>query len=142
MEQLHGEFAKFLYNTYLKEFNEALLTMDIGKHTKQCLDVIEAIVAHEEGIVDYVYSGVDSINSVKPNELKTFIRSRANFVLTSVGIKPLYEINDNPIADWFYQGINSIKVHDFFAANTTQYRKNWKFDNFSFFERGSNETNE
>ena len=142
MEQLHGDFAAYLYKQYLKEFNEALYTMNTEKHTKQCLDVIKAIVAHEEGVVDYVYTGVTEINSVKPEELKTFIRSRANFVLETMGFDSYYTVKENPVADWFYQGIHSIKVHDFFAANTTQYRKNWKFDNFSFFERGSNETNE
>jgi hypothetical protein len=42
-----------------------------------------------------------------------------------------YEIESNAIADWFYQGVKSIKVHDFFAASTQQYKRTWKFDNFS-----------
>jgi len=134
-EQLHGVFASTLHNQYLKEVLEVNPTYDIGKHEQNCLKVIEAIVAHEEGIVDYVYDGVTSINSVKPDDLKSFIRSRANIVLEDMGFEPLYVIQNNVIADWFYQGIHSIRVHDFFAANTTQYRRNWKLDNFSFFEK-------
>ena len=141
-EQMHGEFAKYLHNTYLKESLERGMSIDIEAHNRKCLQVIEAIVAHEEGIVDYVYTGVTEINSVTANELKLFIRSRADFVLDSIGIKPMYEVSNNPIADWFYQGIHSIKIHDFFAANTTQYRRNWKFDNFSFIKGSSNEANE
>jgi len=46
---------------------------------------------------------------------------------------PLYDVqsSEDVISQWFYKGIKSIKVHDFFSASTTQYRKNWKTANFS-----------
>ena len=141
-EQLHGDFAVYLYTQYLKEFNEANFTMDLEEHKYNCLKVIEAIVEHEEGIVDYVYAHTEYINNITANDLRDFIKSRADKVLISMGFESHYGVPLNPIADWFYQGIHSIKVHDFFAANTTQYRRNWKFDNFSFIKGSSNEANE
>jgi len=141
-EQLHGVFAAFLHNTYLHETNQAQVQFDFESHKADCLTVIESIVQHEDSIIDYVYEGQESINDITADELKSFIRSRANLVLTDMGFEEAYSINKNPISEWFYQGIKSIKVHDFFAANTTQYKRNWKFDNFSFFKGGSNATNE
>lgn len=138
-EQLHGVFATFLHNQYLKELVAADPTFDLYKHTEDCHNVIRSIIAHEDAVINYVYEQDSSINDITADELKAFIRSRANLVLTDMGFIPEYEVSKNPIAEWFYQGINSIKVHDFFAANTTQYRRNWKFDNFSYFQGGANE---
>ena len=141
-EQLHGVFASFLHNTYISETIQAQLEFDMEQHKANCLNVIEAIVHHEDAIIDYVYSAEKSINDITADELKVFIRSRANIVLADMGFEHLYAEEPNPIAEWFYQGIKSIKVHDFFSANTTQYKRNWKFDNFSFFKGVSNATNE
>lgn len=141
-EQLHGVFAAFLHNTYLYELSQTTIPFDIEQHKTNCREVIQTIVQHEDAIIDYVYSTEKSINDITADELKSFIRSRANLVLTDMGFEELYIIDKNPISEWFYQGIKSIKVHDFFSANTTQYKRNWKFDNFSFFKGSSNATNE
>lgn len=136
-EQLHGVFAAFLHNTYINESLQANASFDTVKHKADCLRVIEAIVYHEDAVIDYVYKDDAKINDITPEELKWFIRSRANQVLIDNGFEPYYVVTNNPVADWFYQGIKSIKVHDFFSANTTQYRRNWKFDNFSYFQGDS-----
>lgn len=141
-EQLHGVFAAFLHNTYISELSQSTIHFDIEQHKTNCKKVIQTIVQHEDAIIDYVYSTEKSINDITADELKSFIRSRANLVLTDMGFEELYIIDKNPISEWFYQGIKSIKVHDFFSANTTQYKRNWKFDNFSFFKGSSNATNE
>ena len=141
-EQLHGVFAAFLHNTYLYELSQTTIPFDSEQHKTNCREVIQTIVQHEDAIIDYVYSTEKSINDITADELKSFIRSRANLVLTDMGFEELYIIDKNPISEWFYQGIKSIKVHDFFSANTTQYKRNWKFDNFSFFKGSSNATNE
>lgn len=133
-EQVHGVFASFLHNTYVKETHQVGLPFDTELHKLNCIKVIESIVYHEDAVIDYVFKDDLKINDISPDELKWFIRSRANQVLIDNGFEPHYLVLTNPIADWFYQGIKSIKVHDFFSANTTQYRRNWKFDNFSYFQ--------
>lgn len=127
MEQLHGDFASYLHNTYLSE-----LGYEPTGHHEKCIKVLQEIIAHEDAVIDYVYGDIPAINDITPDQLKTFIRSRANTLMESMNMSHIFIITQpNPIASWFYQGIKSIKVHDFFAASTTQYRKNWKFDNFS-----------
>lgn len=126
-EQLHGDFAAYLHNTYLSE-----LGYSPTGHVEKCHAIIQEIISHEDAVIDYVYDGIPAINDITPDQLKIFIRSRANTLLSSMHLPELYVLHaPNPIAIWFYQGIKSIKVHDFFAASTTQYRKNWKIDNFS-----------
>lgn len=129
-EQLHGDFAAYLHNTYISELTAAGISL--SAHDQLCRNVIHEIITHEDAVIDYVYSNITSINDITADQLKVFIRSRANTLLESMNFAPEYTITQpNPIASWFYQGIKSIKVHDFFAASTTQYRKNWKTDNFS-----------
>lgn len=130
-EQLHGDFAGYLHNTYVSEL--AAIGMPLGfNHESNCRSVIHAIISHEDAVIDYVYGDIASINDITADQLKVFIRSRANTLLEIMHMAPEYVITQaNPIASWFYQGIKSIKVHDFFSASTTQYRKNWKLDNFS-----------
>lgn len=126
-EQLHGDYAAYLHNTYIQELGYMPY-----EHEANCYRVIREIISHEDAVIDYVYDGISSINDITADQLKIFIRSRANTLLTSMGMQEYYTLHlPNPIASWFYQGIKSIKVHDFFAASTTQYRKNWKIDNFS-----------
>lgn len=142
-EQLHGVFASFLHNQYLKELTEAKIPFDLELHITNCRQVIESIVEHEDAVINYVFQNDKYINDISAEDLKIFIRSRANLVLSDMNQPLLYEETvKNPISEWFYQGINSIKVHDFFSANTTQYRRNWKFDNFSLFQGGTDATNE
>ncbi len=125
-EQLHGVFAAYLHNTYLLESGG----YPVG-HEDRCRSILSEIVNHEDAVIDYVYDSMPSINDITPQHLETFIRSRANTLLESMGMSPQFTINDDKISQWFYRGINSIKVHDFFSASTTQYRKNWSLDKFS-----------
>lgn len=129
-EQIHGNFAAYLFTTNLAEnsklglFDETQLKLDIFK-------VLGEVVTHEDAVIDYVFNGVDSINGITADQLKTFVRARANETLTLLGYQAEYDLQANPIADWFYRGSKSIKNHDFFAGITNQYRRSWKTENFS-----------
>lgn len=130
-EQLHGMYAAYLHNTVVAQLHDA--GVKLAKHEGKCLDVLTEIVQHEDAVIDYVYDGIDSINDITANQLKTFIRVRANQLLQDMNFSEAFEIvaTDNTISKWFYKGMKSIKSHDFFSASTTQYRKNWSFDKFS-----------
>lgn len=129
-EQLHGNFAAYLFTTNLSEnskldlFDETQLKLDVHR-------VLGEVVTHEDAVIDYVFNGVTTINGISADQLKTFVRSRANETLTLLGYDTSFTIQANPIADWFYRGSKSIKNHDFFAGITNQYRRSWKTENFS-----------
>jgi ribonucleoside-diphosphate reductase beta chain len=140
-EQLHGDFASYLFKTVLAEdkkigsINKEQLFTDIN-------NIIEEIIEHEDDIIDYTFSGDIAINDITGAQLKLFIRSRANDTLTLLGYEPKYVIDANPIGVWFHRGSKSIKTHDFFAGITNQYRRSWKTDSFSRLPHISGEDNE
>lgn len=131
-EVLHGNFASFLFKTFLdedsrgpKQINTELLKANIDK-------VMTEIITHEDAVIDYGFPDDTKINDISGNDLKIFIRSRANEVISMLGYEtPYEEIGLNPIADWFYKGANSIRMHDFFVSGTSQYRRTWSLDSFS-----------
>lgn len=125
-EQLHGVYAAYLHNTYISElggFPEG--------HENKCRSILREIVNHEASVIEYVYGGIDSINDITAEQIEAFIMTRANTLLSDMGFEPEYNVEEDRISKWFYKGIKSIRVHDFFSASTTQYRKNWKIDSFS-----------
>lgn len=130
-EQLHGEFASFLFRTVQAEEMKAHWAVDYAKRESDIRKVLREVVEHEDSVIDYVFSGDIAINDITGSQLKLFIRSRANDTLELLGYNPEYKVEANPIGDWFYKGTKSIKVHDFFAGITNQYSRSWKFDSFS-----------
>ena len=132
-EILHGMFATFLHNTYLKEATQTgqrnLYVKD--NHVHNVHHIAREIVSHEDGIIDYVYKDVKAINDITPAQLKAFIRSRVDEILKALEIPELYGITSNPIAEWFYKGAKSIKIHDFFVSGTNSYRRSWVTENLT-----------
>ena len=131
MEVLHGVFATYLHNTYIAEYNANTGPFDITAHSRNVQRLTEEIIAHEDAVIDYCFQANAPINDITSDQLKQFIRSRANKVLTDLGLEPMYTIISNPIADWFYKGANSLKLHDFFKAGTNQYRRGWSAQAFT-----------
>jgi len=131
-ETLHGNFAAYLFKTVLHEDSLNRNSIDKPLLSAQIVDLFEEIISHEDDVIDYIFAGDNAINDITGPQLKVFIRSRANEALDLLGQIPLFEeVAENPIATWFYQGTSAIKIHDFFAGGTNQYRRSWKLDSFS-----------
>ena len=134
-EILHGMLAASLHNTWWEEsariIDPETLALELANQAANMHAVAREIVSHEDAVIDYVYKDVKSINDITPAQLKAFVRSRVDEVLTSMNLETLYGITSNPIADWFYKGAKSIKIHDFFVSGTNSYRRSWKTENLS-----------
>ena len=129
-EQLHGDFAAYLFSTVLKE-DKKIEAIDREKLQRGIFGVMKEIVRHEDAVIDYTFNGDIPINDITSSQLKLFIRSRANDTLALLGYEAMFVVEANPVGKWFYRGSKSIKTHDFFAGITNQYRRAWKFDLFS-----------
>lgn len=122
-ENLHHEGGCWLFRQYKHESRltpeqEMALRADIIKSAEQ-------IREHEHRIVDLIFSG-GRIEGITPHQMKVFIDSRINLCLNNLGYESIYEVKDNPIAEWFYTGIKSKAViHDFFNGIGNQYHRNW-----------------
>jgi len=131
-EVLHGNFASYLFKTMLDEDARGPKQIDLEKLTRDIESVFTEIIAHEDAVIDYGFPGDTKINDISGYDLKVFIRSRVNEVLEMLGYDtPYEELGANPIADWFYKGANSIRMHDFFVSGTSQYSRTWSLDSFS-----------
>ena len=130
-EVLHGVLATYLHNTYISEYRELHGSFPTEIHQQQILELTHKVVAHEDAVIDFCFQADKPINDITSTQLKAFIRSRANQVLTNLNCPPPFPDEPNPIAEWFYKGANSIKVHDFFSAGTNQYRRGWSQEAFS-----------
>ena len=131
-EVMHGNYAAYLFKTVLYEDSKGPKLIDKPQLTDDIINLISEIIAHEDAVIDYTFDGCAAINDITADQLKIFIRSRANEVMTLLGFTPIYETSIiNKIADWFYKGTTAIKMHDFLVGGTNQYRRSWKFDNFS-----------
>lgn len=87
---------------------------------------------HEEKIILKLFKGgeVDGISEI---QLHKFIKTRINECLICLEYDPLYaETDDNPIKDWFYDNISTLKLTDFFFKQSAQYSRNWTRTKFKW----------
>lgn len=132
-EQLHGEFAAYLFRVLLSEdAAQKQPSIDKQKLTDNINKLIAEVVAHEDSVIDYTFTADTPINGVTGSQLKSFIRARSNSVCQLLALDDFpYDVTDTSIADWFYRGSKSIKNHDFFDGVTNQYSRTWKEESFS-----------
>ncbi len=67
--------------------------------------------------------------------MKQFVMSRINICLSDLGIKPLFtkkQIGANPIALWFYGGIQKFQMNDFFVGQGREYTRSWNEEAFEW----------
>lgn len=107
-----------------------ILTQDDINNLKS--DIIKSgkqIKEHEFRIIEMIFEKGE-ISGFKEKDIKTFVKSRINLCLNNLGIDSIYEIKDNPIAEWFYSMNNTLVVHDFFSSLGNQYNRNWSEGSF------------
>lgn len=121
-ENLHNEGGAWLFRTLLKESN--LSDYETDKLFENIRDAAKHIREHEHRIIAKMFTKgpIDGITQIQMNN---FIDSRINLCLKKIGIDKLFDVTYNPIAEWFYKGINSYTFHDFFTGTGNQYNRKW-----------------
>jgi ribonucleoside-diphosphate reductase beta chain len=72
------------------------------------------------------------IEGITETQLEHFAQSRINVCLRNMGYENLYKVEYNPIAEWFYKGINGYQMQDFFSSQGNQYERGWNEKAFRF----------
>lgn len=121
-ENLHSEAGAWLFNLELKYQNKTH-----ADYEKKIRDACDIIFAHESAIIEKMFSK-GKIHGITEKQLRNFVKSRINICLSNLGYSKQYDVTYNPIADWFYDSINSVKVHDFFNTSNGEYRRDWNED--------------
>ncbi len=96
--------------------------------------VVQTIYNHEQQIIAKLFERGD-IKGITAHQLECFVQSRLNECLTELGYEKEYDVKYNPIAGWFYDGINKFQFNDFFSGQGREYNRNW--DQSGFVWKGS-----
>lgn len=123
-ENTHAVGSALLFNQIYQESD--LSSEQKGTLTDIVYDLGREVYEHEAAIVDTLFEK-GPINGITAEQLKDFVKHRANLCLTNLGYKELYEPDelDNFIASWFYANINSVQFHDFFTGSGSEYHIKW-----------------
>lgn len=126
-ENLHSEAGAWLYRTLREE--SGLNRYERGNLELEITQAAEQIFQHECRIIDLIFAKGE-ISGITAKDLRTFVASRINLCLANLNIDPIFTVTDNPIADWFYDSINSVQFHDFFTGTGSEYQRNWSESRF------------
>lgn len=121
-ENIHSEAGAWLFRTHLSE--AGLTPEEIEVLFAAIYKVAEKILEHEYRIIDMVFEK-GPMENITALQMKHFVDSRVNLCLERLGLKKIREVKYNPIADWFYDGINSYTFNDFFSGIGNQYSRGW-----------------
>lgn len=126
-EGLHQTAGAYLFNTVLKE---SKLKTDVVATLKQNIrEVAKVLAEHEERIAEMLFEK-GPLRGMTLEGLKTFVRSRVDICLGDLGIEPIFNIVNNPVAEWFYKSAQGYQANDFFSGISREYTRGWNHDKF------------
>lgn len=117
-ESLHAKAGVWLYNTYMSE------NQDIKGIKKEIYEAGRLAVSIEDRFIDQVFDK-GTLENCNKEDLKEFIRQRANNQLRALHLKPEYKIDKNKVKNlnWFNLASAGDQHADFFASRVTQYAR-------------------
>jgi len=132
-ENLHCLGGAWLYNQCKDELKAEGKKDDkyFEEVEQKIIEAAKQIYDHEARIVDMVFEE-GQMEGITDVQMKRFIESRLNLCLKNLDIAKQFETNYNPIADWFYDGINAYQMNDFFTGVGNSYNRNWSENNFAW----------
>lgn len=120
-ENIHSEAGALLTRQRLEEYQGGNYTWVQEQDIYECAT---KIVEHEDLIIERAIPN-DDIEGISVASLKAFVRHRVNLCLQQLRLEPKFDESVNPIKEWFYQGINSVQLHDFFYGVGSEYNRDW-----------------
>ncbi len=93
--------------------------------------IAENLYEHECAIISKIFEK-GRIPGITAHQLEHFVQSRINICLRNLGCEAMFKVEYNPIAEWFYDGINGFTYNDFFAGLGNQYTRGWAEQGFSW----------
>jgi len=124
-ENFHAEASAYCFRQKAKDYTgEQLKTVE-----EKIRDVARKIYEHEVSIIAMLFEK-GKIEGITAHQLENFVQSRINHCLKQLGFEKEYDVTYNPIASWFYKGINDYQFNDFFSGAGKEYNRNWSEADF------------
>ena len=135
-ENLHHEAGAYTFRTDVEQ--SKMSPEKLQALYAKIYKAAEVLRDHEHTIVDRIFAK-GRIEGMTSHQLKNFVDSRIDLCLQNLGLSAMYQPASNPIAEWFYLGISSSKIHDFFNSQGSEYNRNWSEDSFDWFWKENQE---
>ena len=122
-EQIHGNFGIEIIRI-IKDENPSWFTKEYEDMIREiCLEAYEA----ESEIIDWIFEDGE-LDFLPSAVVKEFIKNRFNNSLASIGVTPVFEIDEQLVeqSDWFDEEIIATKHVDFFDKRSVNYNKRSK----------------
>lgn len=125
-ENLHCVGGAWLYNTLKQEKLAAgeIDAEEIERLEGELIQCALEVADHEFRIVDMIFEKGE-MEGITAEQMKTFVKSRVNLCLKQLGIREVFDVSNNIIAEWFYDNINALQLHDFFTGVGNSYNRDW-----------------
>lgn len=120
-ESLHSDAGCWLFRTFISEYPE-IWTDDLKR---DIYDAARLTVELEDAFIDKAFSS-GPIDGLNPDDLKAFIRFRANTKLQDLGLKKNWlDIDKDALTrmEWFDTLSSGVSMQDFFAGRVSDYSK-------------------
>ena len=118
-ESLHSRMGCRLFNHMCEEFPE------LRESSKDAIEEAARLVVElEHKYIDKVFE-MGNLENISSDELKEFIKQRANEKLRELGYSNIFEVNEELASslEWFYHLTGGETWTDFFAVRPTYYSK-------------------
>ena len=125
-ENLHNEGGSWLFLTLLAEYGWDKVPEWLEE---LILAAALALYEHECRIIEMIFEK-GAIKGITAKQMIRFIESRINICLKNLGMRKMFEVTYNPIAEWFYDGINKFQFNDFFTGTGREYKRGWDESKF------------
>jgi ribonucleotide reductase beta subunit family protein with ferritin-like domain len=129
-EGLHQQAGAALFKVVLKE--SKLSAEDKAALFERIQVVAKVIGEHEERINDMLFEKGAPRGGYTLESAKAFARSRVNVCLSDLGVGPVFPVEPNPVADWFYTSVQGYQQIDFFTGVGREYQRGWNEKNFEW----------
>lgn len=126
-ENLHAIGGAQLFRTTLDEENRPASALK--RLHKKIYACAQKVYEHEARIIEMIFERGD-VEGINARDMKLFVMSRINLCLMNLGLEPHNNVESNPIADWFYKGINNFQFNDFFSGIGREYQRDWESTGF------------
>lgn len=126
-ENLHSIGSAYAYKV-MKEYSSK---ESIESAEEKLKILAQNLLEHECEIIEMIFEK-GPIEGITKTQMKHFVESRIDECLKQLDIQPIFKPTYNPVAEWFYAGINGFQFNDFFSGIGSQYSRNWTETNFTW----------
>jgi len=106
-----------LFKTFIEE-NPDIWTDSLKK---EIYEACRTIVLHEDAFINLAFE-MGPIEGLTSNQVKQYIRWIGNRRLIQLGLKPIYQVDKNPLV-WLDTMLNAVEHMNFFEGRATEYSK-------------------